>query len=56
LRGGVELLQLYEHRLSLCSLGADPVGARARCRGPEQARQKQADQQCREHNLLPRHA
>ena len=50
LRGGVELLQLREHALRLRPLRADRVGVRARDRGPEDARKKQADQKCRERN------
>jgi hypothetical protein len=50
LRLRIEVLELRENALSLRALRADLVRVRTRCRGPEQARQKQADQKCRERN------
>jgi hypothetical protein len=43
LRGGVELLELSEHGLSLRALRTDAVGARSGCGGPKEACHKQAD-------------
>jgi len=56
LRRRVEPLQLHEHALGLCALGADLVGMRSRRCRPDQADHKQANQQCRDGRLPPRHA
>jgi len=48
LRLRIEVLELRENALSLRALRADLVRVGTRCRGPEKACNKQADQKCRQ--------